>query len=350
MFIILIVLCKQFSNLLISQRDMSAGPRLGTLSNARWSGVLEKKKEDLYHGLVCHCLAVLSWRILVNTVACLKQLPERSKNCKSLPTNPCQCSGMVGWLTRLVLSEQLSLFWKNSKLNISSTNSRGTTYASYAKSIGSMTKVDDTKCLKSNFGCIYSFILEHQNHHSSRQFTSHLPVPSARWKKKRHSYMKRRDYANGLVFGDHMKIQEHKVWDFKFPPTTTRQWWRHSRANVHCCCGKQQVAVWPLLDDTLLEFRPVSTGPSPRPAKPAHRPGQRINANFKSRPVPQFKWTQVVLPATNYRYDSVRSDVKKRIAQIRKHWLSLHQNHKYPRTQKPLICICRSICKVKMHP
>jgi hypothetical protein len=35
---ILKLLYQQFSNLIISQRDMS-GPRLGTLSNNRWSGV-----------------------------------------------------------------------------------------------------------------------------------------------------------------------------------------------------------------------------------------------------------------------------------------------------------------------
>jgi hypothetical protein len=35
---ILTLLYQQFSNLLISQQDMS-GPRLGALSNNRWSGV-----------------------------------------------------------------------------------------------------------------------------------------------------------------------------------------------------------------------------------------------------------------------------------------------------------------------
>jgi hypothetical protein len=38
---ILTLLCQQFSNLLISQRDMS-GPRLETLSNNRWSGGIYK--------------------------------------------------------------------------------------------------------------------------------------------------------------------------------------------------------------------------------------------------------------------------------------------------------------------
>ncbi len=57
---ILTLLYQQFSNLLISQRDMS-GPRLGALSNNRWSGAYELANDNLLYICCIYTFCVLGF-------------------------------------------------------------------------------------------------------------------------------------------------------------------------------------------------------------------------------------------------------------------------------------------------
>jgi hypothetical protein len=59
-FKILTLLYQQFSNLLISQRDMN-GPRLGALSNNRWSGSTSVISLKLTHVLISIYISIFDW-------------------------------------------------------------------------------------------------------------------------------------------------------------------------------------------------------------------------------------------------------------------------------------------------